>query len=168
MPFNKGDEFTAAWQDVVLIVAGGLFEKKISSSAKRSKSEEKQITQSSESSRDEAVIDIFTKDDDIGWRILMSGFDFSCLGAEKGMLAVENIKRLITLLRERAPNVRFDDNYIKLRAALGRVWENEEKMASHKWEREGMGKFQFSNVTVVDNVTQFTRYSRLQKRLVKK
>jgi len=167
LPFNKSAEQTFSWNDVALIVTGSIFEKKISSTAKRKKNEEKQFTEASETSRDEPVIDIYTKDDNTGWRVLTTGFDFSCLGADKGMLAVENIKRLAGLLKERAHNVAVDENYIKVRPALGAVWENEHKMASHKWQRESMGKFYFDNVTAVDNVMQFTRYSRLQWRLLK-
>jgi hypothetical protein len=163
---NKGDSPTFRWNDLVLIVQGSLFEKKISSTEKRKKNEEKMVTESTETSHDEPVLDIYTSGDNIGWRVLTRGFDFSCLGAQKGMLAVENIKKLAALIKENSPRAVVDDSYVKLRGALGRVWENEHKMASHKWERESMGKFHFDNVTAVNNITQFTRYSRLQWRLL--
>jgi hypothetical protein len=167
LPFNNGEPLAVRWSEIALIVQGSLFEKKISSTEKRKKNEEKQVTQSSETSHDEPVLDIYTADEGIGWRVLIKGFDFSCLGAQKGMLAVENIKRLAVLIKERSAGAMVDDSYLKLRGTLGKVWENEQKMASHKWERESMGKFHFDNVTAVNNVTQFTRYSRLQWRLLK-
>ncbi len=164
---NNGESPTFQWSELALIVQGSLFEKKISSIEKRKKNEEKQVTESTETSHDEPVLDLYTSGDNIGWRVLTKGFDFSCLGPLKGMLAVENIKKLAVSIKEHAPQTVVDDSYIKLRGALGKVWENEHKMASHKWERESMGKFHFDNVTAVDNITQFTRYSRLQWRLLK-
>ena len=167
LPFNKGEAQTFRWSELALIVTGSIFSKKISSTEKRTKNDEKQVTESSETSQDEPVIDIFSRDDNIGWRVLTAGFDFSCLGAEKSLLAVENIKHLVALIKERSPNIKSDDGYLKVRGTLGRVWENEQKLASHKWQRESMGKFHFDKVGVVDNVAQFTRYSRLQWRLLK-
>jgi len=168
LPFNKGEAQTVRWNELVLIVTGSIFEKKISSTEKRKKNEEKQVTGSTETSHDEPVIDIYAGDDRAGWRVLMAGFDFSCLGAEKSLLAVENIKRLVDLISRNAPRVTIDDGYLKVRGILGKVWENEQKMASHNWQRESMGKFHFDNVTAIDNVAQFTRYSRLQRRLLNK
>jgi hypothetical protein len=171
LPFNQvnkgGEAQTFRWSELALIVTGSIFSKKISSTEKRIKNEEKQVTESSETSQDEPVIDIFSREDNIGWRVLTAGFDFSCLGAEKSLLAVENIKHLVARIKERAPNITSDDGYLKVRGTLGRVWENEQKLASHKWQRESMGKFHFDKVGVMDNVAQFTRYSRLQWRLLK-
>ncbi|HEV7645897.1 MAG TPA: hypothetical protein VGO50_18300 [Pyrinomonadaceae bacterium] len=167
LPFNNGESPVFRWSELAVIVQGSLFEKKIASTEKRKKNEEKLVTESTETSHDEPVLDLYTSGDNIGWRVLTKGFDFSCLGPQKGMLAVENIKKLAVFIKEHAPQTAVDDGYIKLRGALGQVWENEHKMASHKWERESMGKFHFDNVTAVNNITQFTRYSRLQWRLLK-
>lgn len=164
--FN-GDAQQLNWNDIVMVVSGSLFEKKVASTEKRMKKDQKQVTDSSEMSSDEAVLDIYLRDDDIGFRVMTKGFDFSCLGKEKGMLAVENIKRLASLIMANAPNAKFDDGYNKLRTVLGNVWENEQSLAKSNMQREGMGKFNFENVTVVDNNLQFTKYSRLQKRLLK-
>jgi hypothetical protein len=146
---------------------GAIFEKKVASTEKRNKkSAEKQVTQATETSHDEPLVDIYSRSDETGWRILTKGFDFSCLGAQKSLLAVDNIKRLVEMIRANAPNARIDDGYLKMRGVLGRVWENEPKLASYKWQREAIGKYNFDNVTVIDNVAQFTKYSRLQRRLI--
>jgi hypothetical protein len=167
LPFNKGAAETLPREDLVLMVTGSIFAKRITSTEKRRKNEEKQVVESSETSADEPVIDIYGKDDGIGWRVQTTGFDFSCLGTEKSLLAVENIKRLVGFISGKAPNAKVVSDYLKVRSTLGRVWENGQKMASHKWQRESMGKFHFDNVTAVDNVAQFTKYSRLQWRLLR-
>ncbi len=165
--FNTGEEIRLPWSEIILVVTGSIFEKRVASTEKRKRNEAKQVTDSSETSRDEPVIDIYRRDDPTGWRVLTRGFDFSCLGAQKGLLAVENIKRLAGLIGRRAAGARIDDNYLSSRAVLGMVWANEEKMASHNWQRKGMGNIHFDNVTVIDNNAQFTKYSRLQWRLAK-
>ncbi len=165
--FNTGEAQTIPWDELALIVTGSIFERRVASSEKRKKNEEKQITESSEMSHDEPVIDLYNRADKTGWRVLTRGFDFSCLGAQKSLLAVDNMKKLAQLLAQRAANVKIDEDYMKVRAALGKVWQMEEKMASHKMQRESMGRFHFDNVTVIDNNAQFTRYSRLQWRLLK-
>jgi len=165
--FNTNEEQTIRWDDLALIVTGSIFEKRVASSEKRKKNEEKQITESSETSRDEPVIDIYSCADNTGWRVLTNGFDFSCVGAQKSLLAGENMKKLVELLGSSAPNIKIEEDYLKVRAALGKVWLTEEKLASHKWQREAMGRFHFDNVTVSDNNAQFTKYSRLQWRLLK-
>lgn len=167
-PFNNGEPHDISWSEVVLVVSGGLFEKRVASTEKHNKKKEKnQITESTETSHDEPVMDIYSREDDTGWRVLTKGFDFSCLGAQKSLLAVENIKRLGEVIRQHAKNAGFDSNYLESRAALGKVWANEEKTASRNLQRAGMGSFNFDNVTVADNNAQFTKYSRLQRRLLK-
>jgi hypothetical protein len=140
--FNGGEPERAAWSDLALLVKGSLFEKKIASTEKRKKNEEKQVVESSETSHDEPVLDIYSRENGTGWRILTKGFDFSCLGAGKSLLAVENIKRLAELIERHAANIRVDDGYLKTRYLLGKVWDN--------------------------NNSQFTKYSRLQWLLLKK
>jgi hypothetical protein len=165
--FNTNEAQAIPWDKLALIVTGSIFEKRVASSEKRKKNEEKQVTESSETSHDEPVIDIYSRKDNTGWRIMTRGFDFSCVGAEKSLLAGENMKKLVGLLKLRAANVKIDEGYLKVRAALGKVWQTEEKLASHKMQRESMGRFHFDNVMVSDNNAQFTKYSRLQWRLLK-
>jgi hypothetical protein len=165
--FNGGEPERAAWSDLALLVKGSLFEKKVASTEKRKKNEEKQVVESSETSHDEPVLDIYSRENGAGWRILTRGFDFSCLGVDKSLLAVENIKRLAELIGRSAANIRVDDGYLKARPLLGKVWDNEQKLASHNWQRETMGKFHFDNVTAISNNSQFTKYSRLQWLLLK-
>ena len=156
---DEVEEFNAA--DLSLIVSGAIFEKSVESLEKRKKGESK-ILEASETASDEILVDIYTKNDSTGYRILTKGFDFSCLGAEKGILARENIKKLMTKLQTVAPNAKTVDDYLSLRNALGDIWEVEQRKNSKGLTRQRFGKFDLSNVSSSSNLQQFTKYSRLQ------
>lgn len=163
-----GEELAASWADINLLVSGNLFERKVASSEKYSKkSDAKQVTDTSETSMDEPVLDIYSRADTIGFRVFTKGFDFSCLGAQKGLLAVDNIKKLAQVILEKAPRAKLDSNYLRSRAQLNRVWANEQRLASTNMQRQGMGKFQLDKGTIMDNNLQFTKYSRMQWHVLK-
>ncbi len=46
------------------------------------------------------MIDIYSREDATGYRIFAKGFDFSCLEAEKEILAAKNLKKLAQKLYE--------------------------------------------------------------------
>ena len=153
-------------EDLRLIVSGALFVRKIESIERRRRKEENKILETSELSNDELLIDIYGRDDPVGYRIESKGFDFSCLGSEKQLLAKENMKKLAEKLRAFAPDAKFDDRYGRVRAPLGLVWEVEQIKDSKGFQKRGMGKFNLANVTTVSNLLQFTKYSRLQRHLL--
>jgi len=148
-------------EDLILIVTGAVFQKNIQAFETRKKGETK-ILNASETASDELLIDIYTKNDPIGYRILTKGFDFSALGAEKGILARENIKKLIERLRAINPQLKLVEDYTKIRNILGGIWEVEQRRDSQGLTRQRWGKFDLSRVSSSSNLQQFTKYSRLQ------
>lgn len=159
--FNSDEIAEIRREDLILIVTGAQFERRIETTEQRKKRENK-VLESTETSADELLIDIYTTDEAVGYRIVSSGFDFSCLGAEKGILARENMQKLGTKLRAFAPEAKFVGDYLQVRDVLGKVWEVEETRASRGLQRKSFGRFDFGNVTTINNLSQFTKYSRLQ------
>ncbi len=164
--FNVDETIKIRCEDLTLIVAGAVFNKKIESLEKRKGREEGKLLDATETSSDEMLIDLYGNDDKIGFRIEQKGFDFSCLGDEKGILAAQNIKLLIEKIKRFAPNAKVSDDYLKVRELLGDVWEVEHRKDSQGLKRHGFGKFDFANLVTSNNLGQFTKYSRLQKSLI--
>lgn len=164
--FNLNETVEIAQNDLALIVTGAVFERRVESTEKRVKKGDNKILQATETASDELLIDIYDRQETVGYRIFAKGFDFSCLQAEKGILAAENLKKLARKLREFAPESKFDDDYLKIREALGNVWQVEEKNDSQGVKREVFGSFHLENVTTINNLSQFTKYSRLQRQLL--
>ncbi len=163
--FNTNEIEVINLEDLNLIVSGAIFQKAVESTEARKKGESK-ILDATETASDESLIDIYTAKNAIGFRILTKGFDFSCLGAEKGILARENIKKLAARLEVLAPTVQVVDDYLAVRNVLGEIWEVEQRTDSQGLKRPRFGKFDLSNVSTSNNLQQFTKYSRLQWRLL--
>ncbi len=164
--FNVEEIHEILLADFVLIVAGIIFERKISATEKHSKKDENKTLQSSETSNDEPIIDIYSRQDNIGYRIFTKGFDFSCLGEKKRLIASENIKLLRENLSDICKNAKTVNDYTKIRHALGQVWETEETKNSKGLKSTSFSKFTLENVTTINNLQQFTKYSRLQLQLL--
>ncbi len=162
--FNTGENIEINAGELCLIVSGAIFERKVEAIEQRRKKEIK-IIESSETDSTEPLVDLYTTDDAVGYRIWTKGFDFSGLGAEKGILAVENIKKLSAKLRQIAPNAIFADEYLKMRELLGAVWEIENHRDSKGMKRHGFSKFDSANVESSSNLQQFTKYSRLRRKM---
>lgn len=163
--FNVDETVKIKCEDLALIVAGAALHKKIESVEKRKGKDEKKLLDATETASDEIVIDIYGNDDQIGFRIEQKGFDFSCLGDDKTMLASQNIKLLIEKLNRFATNAKISDDYLKVREFLGEIWEVEHRKDSLGLKRHGFGKFDFSNLATSNNLGQFTKYSRLNQRM---
>jgi hypothetical protein len=159
--FNVDEVAEIRSEDLALIVSGAVFERKTESIEKRKKGENK-ILDASETASDEILIDIYTRQDGNGFRIPTKGFDFSCLGVEKGITAAENMKKLVAALQKFAPDAKFAGDYLTVREILCFIWENEQRKDSQGLKRHGFGQFDFSNVATSSNLQQFTKYSRLQ------
>lgn len=151
-----------AWTEISLIVAGRLFERRVEVEERRGRGAENEIVESRELSADEAVLDIYAAGRDGNARIVANNFDFSCLGAEKKLLAAANFSRLVEILRERAKLARYDDSYDRVRRALLALWPLEEHTGSGGLRRVRPGRYNTETVTTSDNEGQFTRYSRLR------
>lgn len=164
--FNTEEIVEITKENLVLIVAGAIFERKVESTEKYNRKGENKLLNAIETASDEMLIDIYRREDAGGFRIEQKGFDFSCLGADKQILAAENIKTLTGKLRELAPDAKFAGDYLKIRALLGNIWEVEENKNSKGLVRQNFGKFNLGNITTVSNLGQFTKYSRLQQHLL--
>ena len=165
--FNTGEVTEIEGGDLVLIVDGLLTRSQVDSlEKKRRRGKENKVIEESATSADEAVLDLYARNDPAGFRVHLTGFDFSCLGAQKGMLASENMQRLTGLLVARAPTAKFVDTYDSVRQALGDVWEVESRKDSQGLLRVGFGKREFGTVASTSNLNQFTKYSRLQWHLL--
>ncbi len=149
------------WRDVVLIVTARLFVRRMEIQERKTRRAENEIVQSSEFSTDEAVIDVYVSTDSQTWRVNANGFDFSCLGAKKTLVANENIARLQQLIVDHAPQAKLNDSYRRLRPTLDLVWGSQQETQSSGWRRERPGRLSVGVATIVSNESQFTRYSRL-------
>lgn len=164
--FSGDEAFELKYDALAVIVVGAIYERKIESIESIKRKERGKILDSSETGTDELLIDIYPHDDEIGYRIESNGFDFSCLENEKGILVRENMKRLAEKLKTVFPEAAYDDNYGKVRAELGKIWEVDEISSAGEVGRRSLGKFKRTNTLTISNSSQFTRYSRLQKQVL--
>jgi len=162
--FNTGDERTHDIGELVLAVSGSIIQGRVDSLEKRKRGESKVLDETATTS-DEAVLDIYTRGDRIGYRINQAGFDFSCLGPDKGLLAGENMRQLAVRLEQEAPALKVVNDYTRVRQALTGIWDVESKNDSQGLKRSGIGRFGFGRVSSTNNLDQFTKYSRLQRHL---
>jgi hypothetical protein len=159
---QTGDPVEIAWSDLLLIMPGRLLTRKVEVKESRSRKAENEIIDSSQFFIDEAVIDFYSANNLRTWRVSSNSFDFSCLGAQKALVANENIATLERLIVEKSPNAFRDDSYHSLRQTLDPVWGVEQATESKGWQRVRPGKFSLGATTVNSNESQFTRYSRLR------
>lgn len=160
--FNTKARVEIAWNDVALIVSGILAKVRVDSLEKKRRHGKTKLIDETATSTDEQIFDIYTRDDATGYRVHQAGFDFSCLGENKGLLASENMRRLITELRKRAPEAVFVDTYGQFRHLLNDVWEIETRKDFHGLRRSGFGKVESASVASSSNLDQFNKFSRLQ------
>jgi len=151
-----------SFAQVVLLVVGRLLTKRLEVKERKSRGAEADIIDASEFYNDESVLDIYRDKDPQPWRIVATSFDFSCLGAEKGLLAGENFSRLLNLFKAHAPQAKVDAAYDSLHQLLEIAWPVEQRTESSGWHRDRPGKYSIGGVTQSSNEGQFTRYSRLQ------
>lgn len=164
--FNTGEEMRFEPEKLLLIVVGAVFERRIESSESIERKKENRVKESAEMSFDVPLIDIYVEGEASGYRIEASGFDFSGLGAQKSLLATENMRRLAEKLHLFSSRAALDDDYRNARVALSRVWGVEERKDPGGVKRNGLGSFRRKNVVVINNSMQFNRYSRLRRNLL--
>ena len=159
---GAAEETVIEWTDIVLILFARLFETRLEITERMNRKSEKDILDTSEFFRDEAVIDFYTTTHSYTWRVSSNGFDFSCLGKDKALVANENIGRLQRLIIARAVNAEVDESYQRLRSVLELAWGTQPDIQSSGWRREAPGKLSVGMATTRSNESQFTRYSRLR------
>lgn len=162
-----GETERVTWSDVLLFVAGRVFERRVEVAEQRERPGGKsEIVEARELASDEAVLDIYAAGGaGAGWRVAAESFDYSCLGARKGLLVAQNFQTLKEALGQRAPAARLDEDYARLRHLLQAVWPSAERTEARGVRRGRGHRLNTEAVTVVTNEPQFTRYSRLRWRL---
>ena len=156
------EEMVVSWTDLILIMSARIFETKLEIKERKTGKSEDEILDTSEFFKDEVVIDFYTANHSSTWRISAGGFDFSCLGREKALVANDNILKLQRLLTGKAVNAQFDDSYAQVRNSLELAWTTQAETQSSGWRRERPGMLSIGVATTKSNETQFTRYSRLR------
>ena len=156
----SGESLFENWSDLILMVVGRLQTNNVEDITRRKHGEQKPVDRR-ELTNDESVIDVYSRSNRNGWRILAESFDFSCLAERKGITTFENFRALIEVFRERAENIEVEDSYLKVRSVLGQVWPLQVETRTGGWRRSGGGKFDLSKLTTTNNETQFTNYSHL-------
>ena len=159
---GAAEEIIVQWSDIVLLLPARLFETRFEVTERMTRKPENEILDTSEFFRDEAVIDFYTSAHAFTWRVSANGFDFSCLGNDKALVANENIGRLQRLMVAKAVNVEVDDSYRRVRNVLQLAWAMEAETQSSGWRRERPGKLSVGMATTKSNESQFTRYSRMR------
>ena len=159
------EETTLSWDDVVLILPGRFFERRVEIKERKTRKTENEILDTSEFFRDEPVMDFYTAEHSSTWRVSANGFDFSCLENEKALITNENISRLQRLIVSKAAKAQLDDSYKRVRNVLEFAWATQPETQSSGWRRERPGKLSIGSATIKSNEIQFTRYSRLRRYL---
>lgn len=155
-----------AWPELILVVVGRLFSTRVELKEEKSSRAENRILDSSEFFSDEAVMEFYAQSHTGASRIAANGFDFSCLGPRKRLVAGENMATLLDIFRERSPLAVVDESYKSLRKMLEPVWSTEQQNESGGWRRERPGKYSIGSVNEKNNETQFMRYSLLRRYLL--
>lgn len=159
------------WGEVGLLVTGRVYTKRFEVEERQRKLKgSSEIIEARELLYDEAVLELFdTRDaEGAGWRIMAESFDYTCLGGRKGLLARDNFDTLVRVLRERAPALEVEEDYVRVRHLLGAVWPLAEHTESLGLRRSRPGRLSTEAVTIVSNEMQFTRYARLRRHLARR
>ncbi|CAN5771052.1 hypothetical protein BH24ACI3_BH24ACI3_16370 [soil metagenome] len=163
--FNTRERLRFLLADVEVVIAGRIFNKSKATTEKKQRKERKVIDET-EVSSDETVLDIYVKGHELGFRVQVNGFDFSCLGPDKRLLAVENMAVLRTNLSAAAINAAIIDDFDRLGELLSIAWPLEVRTDSLGIHRSGLGRKDLKRVATVSNLRQFNRYSRLRRMLL--
>ena len=160
---GKNGDVTALYKDIRLLVQGRLFSRRVETHENK-RGRRTKLIDTREFSSDDSILDIYTRTDELNWRIVGNNFDFSCLGAMKRATAFENFALLIELLRERV-TAPFDSEYLQSRQILNVVWPLEQRIGKDHG-RSYARKSNVATITTTDNEGQFMRYSRLRHYLI--
>lgn len=152
--------------DIQLIVRGTMIESRHESIEKKKRNREKNVLSESLTRGEEVLIDIYSADESVSFRIRSTGFDFSGLGAAMGSLAAENINRMFELLVGFSLRAKVVDEYDRISSALSTVWDHETRKDFDGLKKAGIWKTGSTKVIKTDNLEQFSKYSRLQRILL--
>lgn len=163
--FNKNIGSSFAYSDVILVVSGSIFTRTAETLEKRKRGRSETVDEI-EMMSDEPIVDIYSAWDRTGYRVMSGGFDFSCLGDGKTRLAGENIAKFTEQLTAACPNAKLVDDYRKVHTQLDVVWGLERRQELGGARRGGLLFAEREKKSIATNVSQFTRFSRLQRLLI--
>jgi hypothetical protein len=163
--FNTSNVTPVKYDEHVLLVIGSLVKTSTEVTGKVSKRAVKTMEETLAIS-DEAIVDIYPVSDVYGFRIRSSGFDFSCLGERMQPFATANMAALISDLRSRFTSGVFIDSFPAASPLLISVWPVDEIKQASSVSRGPFGGVRKQNLTVLDNTSQFTKFSRLQRHFI--
>lgn len=150
-----------AWKQISLLVVGRLTIQRVESREESARRQENRILDASEFFSDETIFDFYTADRR-PYRLMSKSFDFSCLGPRKGLIAEENMLKLLDLFKQKASDATWDDSYNSIRKTLEAIWPVERSEQSAGWRRDRPGKLTKGNVSESSNELQFQKYSSLR------
>lgn len=160
----EGEGVRIEWAEIVLLLVGRIARKRIEVEERRggrAGAQGGEVVETREFQTDESALDLYFAGSIVNWRIMAENFDYSCLGAEKGLTAAENFTRLSETIRGRATVAAYDDSYRGARPFLKFAWPLAEQTEAGNLRRVRPGRYNSEAVTSVTNETQFTRYGRL-------
>lgn len=155
-----GLAFSVEWEDLRALVLGRLYQQRTDAETRTNRKGAAEVVASHETSQDEAVLDVYAADLPQNWRVHVSGFDFSCLGEAKQMLAKDNFRLFTETLRTYATRATYSDAYTGVRPLLAEVWPIASQIDAGGVQRT-MRRTTRHTTTTANNDTQFTRWSRL-------
>jgi len=164
--FNSGKPIEVDASEFALLVPGMITASKVESLQKKRLGGKTKLIDETASASDEMLLDVYTRHDPGGYRIHRAGFDFSCLGKDKALLADENLRLLAARLKDNCPNAALVNNYSAVRRVLDLVWNVESRKDSAGLRRAGFGKVEFGSTASTSNLNQVTKYSRFQWHLL--
>jgi hypothetical protein len=153
------------WPTVRLIVSGRLLESRVEVEEQKKGTNDPEITNSSETSADELVFDLFAAESAQAFRISAGSFDFSCLWSRMDLITSKNFGILLELILNHAPNCVVDDSFSRVRKILDAIWPIEQRHHSSGVKRLSPGRYRTEAVLLRSNEMQFTRYSYLMNYL---
>ncbi len=151
-----------AWSTLTLMVVGRLVVKRVELREQKTARAENRLLDANEFFTDESALEFYLAGAPTPYRIAANSFDFSCLGEGKRFVAGENLRALLELFRNRAPQLACDDSYNNVRKALESVWPSQQQVEAGGWRRDRPGKYTVGSATEISNEQQFLRYSRLR------
>lgn len=163
--FNTDDVYRIPPGGISLIATGRFITSRTDVLEKKRRGGKSDLLNETSTSSDESVADIYSKDSPIGFRVRLSGFDFSCLGSERKLIAAQNFRLLIERLKTVATNASVVD-YLPIRHFLDDVWEPESRKDALGRKSAGLGKKGFGSVATTSNIIQFTKFSRMHWHLL--
>ncbi|MBX7223435.1 MAG: hypothetical protein K1Y36_26210 [Blastocatellia bacterium] len=111
---------------------------------------------------DELIIDLLGPSLTDHYRIRPDSFDYTCLKGRMRMLAGENFKELGGWLQELMPQAVVIQDFRKWTRMMEPIWPLSTVTERQPLKRIGVGKIATEAFLIIDNLSQFTRFGRLQ------